>query len=164
MAEQREPTNGHPPDTASGSSGASQEPRTFDLDTIDPHDAVRINGESYRLMRSSGLSLIKQAALSRAWTRMKVIGEKIQRGELLGESDAHEYRKLAVEMASLALPDAPMPVIDALSDEQLDQVILTFFLRTATAKSGLPATVRELMPQTSAPTSPSSSGSTAATP
>ena len=138
-------------------------PRTFDLDQIDPHDAVRINGESYRLTRSSGLSLIQQSALNRAWTRMKKIGEKIQKGQLLSEADAREYRKLAEEMTLLALPDAPAAIVATLSDEQLDQVILTFFVRTATAKSGLAATVRELVPH-SAPTSPASSASTAEIP
>lgn len=153
------PTERKPPgDSANGS-----EPRTFDIDRIDSHDAIRINGESYRLARSSALTLVQKAALSRAWTRMTKIGERIQKGELLTDKDEREYRKLAEEITRLAVPDVPAAVVSELALEQLDQVILVFFTLTATAPSGLTSTVRELMRDRSAPTSRDSSASTAET-
>jgi len=140
-------------------------PRTFDLDDIDPEDAVVIDKRSYRLTRSGGLSLVQQAALSRAWKRMKAIAAKVEKGNAPTETERLEYRQLSEEVVSLALCDAPAEVVHRLSDEQLGRVILVFFVRASSA-SGLAATMRDLLSglPTSGQRSPDSNGSTAETP
>lgn len=146
--------------------GPKREPRTFNLDDVDPEDAVVIDKESYRLTRSGGLSLLEQAALARAWKRLKAIAAKVSDGRAPTEAEAREHRKLSEEVSRLALRDCPQEVVAKLSDEQLMRVILVFFARTSTA-SGLARTVEELLPKvdpTSALRSPASSGSTAGSP
>lgn len=118
---------------------------------------MRIDGESYRLARATGLSIIEKAALKRATLRMAAIEKKAQPTE----ADAREYRKLSEEIVRIAIPDAPHPTITALSLEQLGQAIVTFFGRTA-ATSGVIAAVRELQAD-SGRASRASSGSMAGT-
>jgi len=144
------------------SDAAAPGPRTFDLDDIDPEDAVVIDKHSYRLTRSGGLSLVQQAALSRAWKRMKAIEEKVEKGNAPTETEMLEHRQLSEEIVSLALRDVPADVVRGLSDEQLGRVTLVFFVRASTV-GGLAATMRDLLP-TSGQRSPDSNGSTAETP
>ena len=147
------------------SDAAAPGPRTFDLDDIDPEDAVVIDKHSYRLTRSGGLSLVQQAALSRAWKRMKAIEEKVEKGNAPTETEMLEHRQLSEEIVGLALRDVPADVVHGLSDEQLGRVILVFFVRASTV-GGLAATMRDLLPNlpTSGQRSPDSNGSTAETP
>lgn len=124
--------------------GARLEPRTFDLDQVDPADAVRLGGKSYRLMTSTGLSLIQKAKLNRAWKRMSKIEEKLTKDQLT-QPDQNEYRQLSEEVAQIALPDAPADVIARCRDELLDEIIVTFFARTA-VRSRMLRMLQETMP------------------
>lgn len=133
-----------------------QAPRTFTLDDIAPADTIRIDAGEYRLARVTALSIRQRAQLRRAGKRMRAI-------EALddpSEANEREYRTLAEEIARLALPEGPAAVISTLSDEQLEQVAVAFFGRTAT-QSPLVRMLAETLKLTSASTSPDSNASTA---
>jgi hypothetical protein len=139
---------------------APRPPRTFDIDEIDPPDAIRIYGEAYRLARATDLSLMDRAAFNRARKRMAYLEEM----PTPREKDQAEHRKLSEEIARLAVPDAPHEVVAKLSNDQLGAIVVVFFGRTQQT-SGIVRTASELgLSMTSGTRSPDSSGSTGGTP
>jgi len=136
-------------------------PREFTLDDIAPPDTIRIDDDTYRLARTTALSVRQRAQLRRAGNRMQAI-EKLEEPS---EADEREYRVLSEEVVHLAMPDAPAAVIAKLADEQLQQVTVAFFGRTATQSPLVRMLAETLKTQeTSASISPASNGSTAVTP
>ena len=127
------------------------------LDQLEPADTIRIDGETYRLAVLASFALRRQARCRRIWTRM----DELEKLEEPTEDDEREYRRLALEVARFALPDAPDEILAKLDNEQLGDLVVAFFARGALRSRRLQL-LRETL--TSAASSPGSSGSTAATP
>jgi hypothetical protein len=143
---------------ARAKTGAGQ---VFSLDDLAPRDGMAINGERYGLARSTAFSLREAAQLRRLFRRM---GE-IEALEDPSADDGRQYRKLAIDLAQMALPDAPRAVLTKLSDEQLKGLILVFFGRSADPTvNPVVKTLRTLGYLQTASTSSSSPDSSAPTP
>lgn len=138
---------------------AENDPATFELDG-GPRDRVVIDGRSYDMTRITALSLRGRARVARLAKRLN---ELEGLAEPTDAQDA-EYREKSRETAAIALPDAPLATVDALSDEQLDAVVTHFFVRNAAHRL---ARIRQASgPEipTGTTSSPDSNGSTGETP
>ncbi len=128
------------------------------LEATDPNDFVEIDGDRYDLARIATFGLRRQARCRVLWKRLGALEEV----EEPSEADEREYRERARELAGYALPAASAEVLGRLSDEQLGDVAVAFFVRGA-SRSRRFEVLRTLTPNGTAP-SPGSNGSTAATP
>ena len=128
------------------------------LEATDPNDFVEIDGARYDLARVATFGLKRQARCRALWKRMGALEEI----EEPSEADERDYHTRARELAAYALPSAPAEVLDKLSDEQLGDLVVVFFVRGA-SRSRRFEVLRTLTPNGTAP-SPGSNGSTAATP
>jgi hypothetical protein len=151
--------------------GASDQRTPIDL-TPEPADLVRINGETHELARPSALTLRQRARVNWLANRLATIEAIVEPTE----ADELEHRKWVREAAGFALPSAD-GVLSRVDDEQLGDLVATFFTRSAARSPRLrelrraigdAATDRALeamVPaRSSGPSSsPGSSGSTAAT-
>lgn len=141
-------------------SPAPRAPRTFDLDEIDPPDAIRFpNSESYVLARATDLSLADRAAFNRCKKRMDYL-ETLPTPK---DKDTAEHRKLSEEIVHIAVPTAPREEISKLSNDQLGRVVVFFFGRTQQTSGTVRAATELGLSMTSGTRSPSSSASTEAT-
>lgn len=95
------------------------------LDQREPSDIVTLDGERYELARLSSFGLRRQARCRHIFSRMDALE---QLGEP-SEDDEREYRKLALEIAGYALPDAPAELLAKFDDEQLGDLAVAFFAR-----------------------------------
>lgn len=128
------------------------------LEATDPSDFIEIDGARYDLARIAQFGLRPQARCKALWKRLGALEEIAEPSE----ADERDYRSRSRELAGYALPGAPAEVLDKLSDEQLGDVAVAFFVRGA-SRSRRFEVLRTLTPNGAAP-SPASNGSTAATP
>lgn len=125
--------------------------------TPSPDDIVALDGERYELKRLASFGLRRNARCRKIWDRLGALEQIAEPSE----DDEREYRKLALEVAGYALPDAPPELLAKFDNEQLGDLVVTFFTRGALRSRRL-TEVRRAVSSAGAVLSPGSSASTVA--
>lgn len=139
-----------------GTNGEAPPETALELTTFTgPGDVVTIDGERYELLNFGSLGLRDRAELNALAERI----QKIERKANPTPADVTEHRRKLLELGARVLPGAPAEKLAALTDQGLEDLGVTFFVRGAMRSPRVAMLKRSRIGGTSFPDSPSATAS-----